>query len=397
MAYREYNFDGLVGPTHNYAGLGTGNLASMASKHHVSSPRAAALEGLAKMKLLAEMGVPQAILPPQRRPHVGYLRMRYSATGRTHPGARGRRHSDAGDPCPTNGTVDAGRGSGDSGTGLPSADPWHGAPIDWITDRPKIDEVAALLRAAAENGEEGRRDLAIASSASAMWAANAATVSPSPDTADGRLHITPANLVSQPHRALEAAERHRLLAHMFGDMMRFDVHPPLSKHNSDEGAANHTRLAREHGRAGAEIFTFGTASSRETPRRFRPRQHLFASLQIARYHEPFWPYVNFFTKQSRDAIDAGVFHNDVICVGNGNVLLTHERAWCAATTWNAGVASRWSAFNVPCAEPRTIDVQQLFWETHSILGLAVQPIVISESELPLPDAVKSYLFNSQLV
>jgi succinylarginine dihydrolase len=70
----EVNFDGLVGPTHNYAGLSRGNLASQRSKHSVSNPRAAALEGLAKMKLVSDLGVRQAVLPPHERPDVGALR-----------------------------------------------------------------------------------------------------------------------------------------------------------------------------------------------------------------------------------------------------------------------------------------------------------------------------------
>ena len=82
MAARAYevNFDGLVGPTHNYAGLSHGNLASQRSKHRASNPRAAALEGLAKMKLLADLGVKQAVLPPHERPDVAALR-RYGFAG----------------------------------------------------------------------------------------------------------------------------------------------------------------------------------------------------------------------------------------------------------------------------------------------------------------------------
>ncbi len=70
----EVNFDGIVGPTHNYAGLAHGNLASQKFKKTVSNPRAAALEGLAKMKKLAELGVMQAVLPPQDRPAISVLR-----------------------------------------------------------------------------------------------------------------------------------------------------------------------------------------------------------------------------------------------------------------------------------------------------------------------------------
>jgi succinylarginine dihydrolase len=49
MNAHEVNFDGIVGPTHNYAGLSYGNVASMKHKLSASNPRRAALEGLEKM------------------------------------------------------------------------------------------------------------------------------------------------------------------------------------------------------------------------------------------------------------------------------------------------------------------------------------------------------------
>ena len=74
MALREVNFDGIVGPTHNYAGLAYGNLASAAHRGNVSRPRAAALQGLHKMKALMELGLLQGVLPPLERPDVATLR-----------------------------------------------------------------------------------------------------------------------------------------------------------------------------------------------------------------------------------------------------------------------------------------------------------------------------------
>jgi succinylarginine dihydrolase len=71
---REFNFDGLVGPTHNYAGLSPGNLASTRHAGKVANPRAAALQGLEKMAFLSALGVGQGVLPPQPRPDVGVLR-----------------------------------------------------------------------------------------------------------------------------------------------------------------------------------------------------------------------------------------------------------------------------------------------------------------------------------
>ena len=35
----EYNFDGLIGPTHNYAGLSIGNIASMTNRNQISQPK----------------------------------------------------------------------------------------------------------------------------------------------------------------------------------------------------------------------------------------------------------------------------------------------------------------------------------------------------------------------
>ena len=121
----EANFDGLVGPTHNYAGLAYGNLASALNAEKPSNPREAALQGLRKMKALHDLGVPQGVLPPHERPHLPTLRA-------------------------------LGFGGKD----------------------------AEVLGAA---HREAPGLLAAASSASAMWVANAATVSPSADAADGRV------------------------------------------------------------------------------------------------------------------------------------------------------------------------------------------------------------------
>src|SRR5690348_16341284 len=70
----EVNFDGLVGPTHNYGGLAVGNIASAESALTNSNPREAALQGLEKMKRLSDLGIWQGVLPPQDRPAVSVLR-----------------------------------------------------------------------------------------------------------------------------------------------------------------------------------------------------------------------------------------------------------------------------------------------------------------------------------
>jgi len=304
MTSVEANFDGLVGSTHNYSGLSLGNVASKESSGSPSNPRAAALQGLAKMKSLADMGVRQGVLPPQERPYLPELRR----LG------------------------------------------WQG------TD-------AEILRSVARRDPEL---LAAVSSASAMWAANAATVSPGADTADGRCHFTPANLVSNRHRAIEARTTTRLLNAVFpGD--HFVVHDPLPEPLSDEGAANHTRLALDHASRGVELFVYG-AGGHTAPERFPGRQAFEASRTVAERHG-----VQRFVlaQQHPRAVDAGVFHNDVICVGNLSTLFVHE--------W---------AFADQAAVLATLD---------DLLDGALSVIEVPTRHVSLEAAVSTYLFNSQLL
>ena len=307
----EVNFDGLVGPTHNYAGLSRGNLASQRSKHRASNPRAAALEGLAKIKTLAALGVRQAVLPPHERPDVAALR-RFGFSG-----------SDA--------------------------------EVLW-----KAKQAEPVL-------------LAVCSSASAMWAANAATVSPGADTADGRVHFTPANLVSQAHRSLEAPTTSALLRAIFPDPNHFVHHPPLQAATAfgDEGAANHVRLASAPGAPGVELFVYGRSAdvSVPAPKCFPARQTRAASQAVARLHGLVADRAAL-AQQNPAAIDRGVFHNDVVCVGNERVLLYHEEAFADPDRLLADLSAR-------------------------LPGLL--PLKVTSTELPLDDAVKTYLFNSQLV
>lgn len=313
----EANFDSIVGPTHNYAGLSPGNVASTAHRGLVSRPRDAALQGLSKMRALAELGVPQGYLPPQQRPHLPTLR----ALG------------FAGDD-------------------------------------------ASVLAAAAK---EAPLLLARTSSASSMWAANAATVAPSDDSADGRVHLGVANLQTMFHRLLEAPQTLRTLRAVFPDPSRFLVHPalPASALLGDEGAANHTRLhargASPCGTPGVHLFVYGRSEEDPRPPRRHPaRQTLEASSAIARRHR-LDPRRTIFAKQSPEAIDAGVFHNDVIAVGHGPLLLLHEKAF------------------EPDEKHRVLD------SLRELLGDAFAPVEIAASQMPLEAAVASYLFNSQLV
>ncbi len=306
------NFDGIPGPTHNYSGLAQGNLAAERNAQQIANPREAALQGLAKMRALAARGIAQGVLPPQERPDVAALR----ALG------------------------------------------FHGRDADVV----------------ARAGRQAPELLAACSSAAAMWAANAATVSPSADCADGRVHFTPANLVTHFHRALEAPTTTRVLRAIFADTARFCVHDPLpaAPQFGDEGAANHTRFGEAIDRPGTELFVYGRRglSAGPMPARYPARQTREASEAIARRHG-LDPARVVFAQQRPDTIDAGVFHNDVIAVGEGGLLLCHERAF--------------------------VDQPALLRTLSRVVGPAFRSIVVRESELPLADAVATYLFNSQLI
>lgn len=314
MSACEINFDGLVGPTHNYAGLSYGNVASIDHALTASNPRAAALQGLHKMKQLADLGLKQAVLPPQERPDVHTLR------------ALGYDGSDA----------------------------------------------QVIMRAS----REMPRVFQACCSASSMWAANAATISPSPDCDDDRVHITPANLSSKFHRAIESGITARILRAIFPDQARFTHHPalPAGNHFSDEGAANHTRLCVEYGAPGVELFVFGRDAfdgSQQRPTRFPARQTFQASAAIARRHG-LNPDKVVLAQQNPGVIDAGVFHNDVIAVGNQNVLLYHASAFA--------------------------DKQAMIDETKRKFGSEqLWLIEITDEQITVPEAVSTYLFNSQLV
>jgi succinylarginine dihydrolase len=292
MALTEINFDGIVGPSHNYAGLSFGNLASTRNVGQVSKPRAAALQGLDKMRSNLRLGLAQGIFLPHPRPDREWL----AALGTTI--------------------------------------------------------------------EQANRDIAAnAMSASAMWAANAATVSPAPDCADGKCHLTVANLKTMPHRSHEWPATLAQLRVAFRDSA-FAVHAPVPVAFGDEGAANHMRLASEYGAPGVEIFIYGVSGGA-----FPARQNLEASKAIARLHR-LDPERTLFIEQSEDAIAAGAFHNDVVAVANARVLFAHEQAF----------ADR---------DHVLADCERLFPE--------MQLVEVPASEVPLVDAVRSYLFNAQLV
>jgi succinylarginine dihydrolase len=288
----EINFDGIVGPSHNYAGLSLGNLAATKSAGETSYPRAAALQGLEKMRANMALGLVQGFFLPLRRPNLTWL---------------------------------------------------AGIAADETID-PRL--------------------IAAAWSASSMWTANAATVSPAADTADGRCHLTPANLVTMPHRGMEWPDTLRQLMIAFADKAHFALHAPVPPSFGDEGAANHMRLCDEHGSPGVELFVYG-----QTGGRFPARQHEQASRAIARLHR-LDPERTVFIEQNPEAIAAGAFHNDVVSVANGRVLFTHAQAFAD---------------------------QQGTYDAIRAKFPALQVVEVPADAVSMAEAIKTYLFNAQLL
>lgn len=316
MRVYEVNLDGLVGPSHHYAGLSAGNIASTTNALSMANPAAAAHQGIQKMRLLHQMGLKQALLPPHQRPNLHLLRQ----LGFT------------------------------------------GTPNQQINQAHKADP--NLLSACY--------------SASSMWAANTATVSGSMDTQDNRVHFTAANLVSNIHRQQEAAFSHHLLQTIFSDSQYFYHHPPLpyTLTMSDEGAANQSRLCRNHNEQGIYLYVYGkralpAGNTYPAPHRYPARQTYEASQAIARSH-----LINsdkvIFACQNPAVIDQGVFHNDVIAVANEFILFLHEEAFL----------------------DQTCLLDRLQAQTPD---LPLKIIEVKRQQISVSEAVKSYLFNSQLI
>ncbi|HAU1033015.1 TPA: N-succinylarginine dihydrolase [Legionella pneumophila] len=267
----ELNMDGLVGQTHHYAGLSSGNIASTNNALSISNPQAAARQGLEKMRQLYNMGLKQGLLPPHQRPNLNLL---YQLG-------------------------------------------FKGSPSEQIN---KAYKTAPEL-------------LSACYSASSMWTANAATVSASVDTEDNKVHFTAANLISNLHRHQEADFSKKLLEFIFSNSDYFNHHPllPKSMGTSDEGAANHNRLCQSHAHSGINLFVYGKKvlgnhQFEQSPIKYPARQTKEASEGIARNHL-LNPERVIFACQNPLAIDQGVFHNDVISVANEHVFLVHEEAF----------------------------------------------------------------------
>jgi succinylarginine dihydrolase len=313
----EIQIDGLIGPTHHFGGLGVGNVASQQNQWQVSHPRSAALEGLAKMERVASLGVPQFFLPPLARPDWKLLEQ-------------------------------------------------HG----YCGDRGDI-----LKRC----GDENPRLLSAAYSSSFMWTANAATTASGVETQDGRSHAVIANLSASLHRSIEAHERWRQFQAWTEGVAGIEIHGPLDSDPvlRDEGAANHMRLCSVTGNGpGLHLFVHEPVSRFEqlVAPKFCSRQGKQASERVAdllRVPEK----RRFFLEQTQSAIDAGVFHNDVIATSHRHLLLCHEDAFVDQ-------------------HPCIMRIKEAFAGS---TGEALHVIEVSRSELPLDEAVRTYLFNSQIV
>ena len=311
MKAKEVNFDGLVGLTHHYAGLSFGNEASTRHQHQLSNPRLAAKQGLLKMKALADAGFAQGVIPPHERPNLPVLRQ-----------------------------------LGFSGTD------------------------AQVLEKAARQAPQL---LSAVSSASAMWVANAATVSPSADSADGKTHFTVANLNNKFHRAIEAPTTGALLRAIFRDERYFAHHHALPQVAlfGDEGAANHNRFGGDYGEPGVQLFVYGREEGHSglVPARYPARQTREASEAVARLHQ-LDPARTIFTQQNPAVIDQGVFHNDVIAVSNRHVLFCHQLAFLHQERLLAELSEKVPGFT---------------------------PVIVPDERVSVADAVSTYLFNSQLL
>ncbi|BFM49603.1 N-succinylarginine dihydrolase [Marinomonas sp. THO17] len=312
----EANFDGLVGPTHNYSGLSFGNVASLKNSAQASNPKAAAKQGLAKMKALADMGFAQGILAPHERPHLPTLR--------------------------------------------------------------KLGFIGTDAQILAKVTKQAPKLLTAVSSASCMWTANAATVSPSADTKDGKLHFSTANLVNKFHRSIEHETTAAILRASFADPEYFTHHEalPSVEHFGDEGAANHSRFCEQYDTAGVEFFVYGMEafnSSMPRPSRFPARHTLEASQAIVRRHGLAESQV-VFAQQNPEVIDAGVFHNDVIAVGNRNAHFYHQEAFLDNHKMQQDLLKAWGDRTSP-----------------------LHFIEVPNQAVSVQDCIESYLFNSQLL
>lgn len=309
------NFDGIVGPTHNYAGLSFGNVASSTHAGKTAKPKAAALQGLKKMKALTDRGYRQAVLPPQPRPDLSVARS-LGFYGSNEQVVKGLHSKDK-----------------------------------------------ALFYKCC--------------SASSMWTANAGTMAPRTDSLDSKTHFVVANLANKFHRAIEADFTYKVFAEVFSKSEFFRVSRALVSNTylGDEGAANHTRFCKDYSDSGIHFFVYGWADRQGSlaPKKFPARQSLQASMAVSRLLG-LEEKNCVFAQQNPDVIDLGVFHNDVISVGNQNFLFMHEEAF--------------------------LNSEQVLSELDRALKAKtteLEVLQVSSSEVSVEECVKTYLFNSQLL
>ncbi len=307
---KEVIFIGLPGPTHNYGGLSADNVASSSNRGSTSSPRQAARQALDLVGLLRSLGIQAGVLPPQLRPHLPLLHQYFTG------------------------------------------------------------DAEELIRQAAR---ENPALLEKASSSSAMWVANAATTTPACDAKDSVLHLTTANLFTNLHRRIEAADTHKILTQIFAHVPDVNVHAPLPDSQPDEGDANHMRLVPKHGDKGLHVMVYGADGSASDPKSARQSRAAFEAIQ-QNHKIPDEQVI--FVKQNPAVIDQGVFHNDVIAVSNEYVLLVHEHAYADGLVDIQKIETSYSALHK---------------------GKKLCTIIIRDADLSVEEAVRTYLFNSQIV
>ena len=306
----EVNFDGLIGPTHNYSGLSEGNNASKENYSSPSNPKKAALQGIKKAETLISYGSQQGFFLPHERPFIpGLKKLGFNGTD---------------------------------------------------------EEILSLAF------RHSKVLLNNFSSASSMWAANAATISPSPDTQDNKIHLTPANLNSMFHRSIETEFTYQQCKIIFPKEY-FEIHNPAVSISGygDEGAANHLRISKSDNEKGFEIFVYGE-SGFKIDKTLVKRQALEVSRSIAINHKLDMENT-FFLQQKHQAIEEGSFHNDIVSLSNKNVFIAHEDAF-----------------------QNRDDLKKMLNILESKID-NFQYIEISNSEIPLKDIISSYLLNSQLI
>lgn len=303
--------DALVGPSHHFGGIAFGNKASLAHQHQASNPRKAALESLEKMRLVYECGAKQLIIPPQVRPQLSTFKQLSGTRGFTK------------------------------------------------TNLDQLFQFAPQF-------------LSALFSTSYMWQANAGIVSAACDAFDGLVHITPANLQSHFHRSEEVVQTAKQFKTLFEPIKKVKIHAPVSMSFPDEGAANCIRFSSKKAESGLNFWVYSKSQFEHPATLFPARQSKEALQLIARKHK--LKHV-LFAKQSEEAINAGVFHNDVIAMGIGTLLVVHKHAYDN--------------------QKKVLD--DLQEQAMHVLGEPLTIIEVSSRAMCLEEAVKSYVFNSQLI